>query len=86
MLILKLIRRPQKDPTLREYIIVLALTWAYTLCWCAGLVAAWMLWEGIANTTKVLVSMFLVVGTPSIQDLFVSYQQFKNESSLVAKE
>lgn len=62
----------------RRYSAIVAMGWVYTIIWLSVLIATWYFWN-TQMVYKILVSFFLVLGTPAITDLTRSYEQYQKE-------
>jgi len=61
-----------------RYSCLLAVGWIYTIIWLSSLIAIWYFWN-TQMVYKLLISFFLVLGTPAISDLTRSYEQYQRK-------
>jgi hypothetical protein len=61
----------------RSYAVYITILWLYSLLWLAALVATYLFWADLNKAVKVIVSLLLIVGTPSATDLFEPYDRYR---------
>ena len=71
-------RSKSKITSKRRYLFIKVLGWIYTIIWLLCLIAIWYFWETHA-AYKVIISFFLILGTPAITDLTKSYKNYQIE-------
>jgi hypothetical protein len=61
----------------KQYHVFLVRMWVYSLAWAVTLVLLTTLWKDTSAPLKFVLVLLLIVGTPSIQDLFQTYGAYK---------
>ena len=62
----------------RRYSFIEALGWIYSIIWLSALIAIWYFWD-THTAYKVIISVFLILGAPAINDLTKSYENYQKE-------
>jgi hypothetical protein len=69
-------------PSRHRYKLVILLTWIYAAVWAGLIVSVNSLWN-VSMIWRVLITIILVICTPTIKDLFLSYDDYLEEQKKI---
>ena len=68
-----------------KYWIINIVLWLYTILWFSVLIFIWYGWD-VSFWYKFVVTIILVIGTPTLSDLIKSYEKYKKEWEAMYKK
>lgn len=68
-----------EKPDKKKYYFALVLYWIYTLSWVFALIYLYY-FTNISIYYKILINLVMILGMPTLSDLFTSYSKFVNEN------